>query len=96
MLGLLFAGAKRDIDKKINSTVSCFLYRKKATVTNAAFEVSANICNSMQEVFTNEKPYRWGKEIRFILIKFLNQFFHQISKSKGKGSPQLIFLCHNS
>ena len=43
MLGLLFAGAKRDIDKKINSTVSCFLYRKKATVTNAAFEVQ-QIC----------------------------------------------------
>ena len=64
MLGLLFAGAKRDYDQiKLHFTVSCFLHRKKATVPNAEFEASANMRNSMQEVSTNEKLYQRGKEM---------------------------------
>ena len=68
MLVLLFAGAKRDFNKiKLHFTVSYFLQRKKATVPNATvpnaeFEASANMCNSMQEVSTNEKPCQRGKE----------------------------------
>ena len=55
MLVLLFAGAKCDFDKiKLYFTISYFLYRKIATVPNAEFEASAGICNSMQEVSTNE------------------------------------------
>ena len=60
MLGLLFAGAKRDFDKiKLRFTMSCFLYRTKATVPNAEFEASPTMCNSMQEVLsTIEKLYQ--------------------------------------
>ena len=58
MLVLLFAGAKRDFDKiKLHFTVSYFLQRKKAIVPNAEFEASANMCNSVQEMSANEKPY---------------------------------------
>ena len=64
MLGLVFAGAKRNYDKiKLHFTVSCFLHRKKGTVPNAEFEASANMCNSMQGLSTNEKPYQRAKEM---------------------------------
>ena len=44
MLGLLFAGAKRNFEKiKLHFTISCFLYQKKATVPNAEFKASV-IC----------------------------------------------------
>ena len=58
--------------------------------------LNLNMCNSIQEVSTNEKPCQRGKETWFILGKLINQFFRQISKPSGSGSSQSMFLCHDN
>ena len=68
MLGLLFACAKHDFNKiKLHLTVLFFI-SKKALAPNAESEASANICNSMQEVSTNEKMYSVVNVIYFTQI----------------------------